>query len=621
MIRSPIALLMLLCAATFAAEKPNIVFIFTDDLGIDDLSCYGREDQQTPHLDRLATEGMRFTSAYCSQPICSPSRVGVLTGKTPARVHLTTFLPGRADAPSQRLLQAKIVPHLPLEEKTIAELLKPEGYISACLGKWHLGGAGFGPKEQGFDFVHAGKANTKPSETEGGKGEYDLTARAVEFMEANQDRPFFLYLAHHTPHIPLGAKPALIEENQDAFNPINAAMMTTLDDTVGLLLAKLDALGIADRTMVIFTSDHGGLHVLEFVNSPATHNTPFRAGKGFVYEGGLRVPMIVRWPGKVAAGSLMRTPVILTDWVPTWLAMAGAPAEPGLDGVNILPLLTGGTMPARPFAWHFPHYTNQGSKPAGAFRDGDWKLVENYEDGGTELYHLASDPGERTNLAMENPDQAAALRGKLAQWRKDIGAVENEPNPAFDPNLARQLYEDVDVSTLEPAATAAEMAEQLAPWRATMNAVVKPDAITPAARPVIVLPARAAKIHGTKLRYEPEPPKNTLGFWTNQDDWAEWEFELPTAGEYAVEILQGFKGKDGAEVEFSVGGQTVVTTIEPTGHFQNFVPRTIGRVKLPAGQHTLTVKPKTKPGGAVMDLRQVVLLPPADDAKPADEAP
>jgi hypothetical protein len=359
--------------------------------------------------------------------------------------------------------------------------------------------------------------------------------------------------------------------------------------------------------------------VLESANTPATHNTPFRAGKGFVYEGGLRIPLLVRWPGRVAPGSMTKVPVISTDWLPTWLEAAGVDAEPALDGISLVPLLTGGALPARSLAWHFPHYTNQGSKPAGAIREGDWKLVEHYEDGRAELYDLASDPGERTDLAMEKSDKTADLRGKLATWRQNVGAVENAPNPRFDPNLARQLYEDVDVSALESAATAAELREQLAPWRATMNAVLKPDAVTPAARPVVVLHARDAKVHGTNLRYEPQPHKNTLGFWTKAEDWASWDFELKTPGEYAVEILQGYKGDVGAEVEFSVGGQSIVTTIEPTGHFQNFVSRTIGRVKLPTGRHTLTVKPKTKPGGAVMDLRQVVLFPPADEPKEKED--
>src|SRR5262245_11180735 len=199
---------LILCPAAESAKTrlPNILFILCDDLGINDLHCYGRKDHHTPNLDRLAAQGLRFTSAYCAQPICSPSRAAILTGKAPARLHLTTFLPGRADTPAQKLLHPKINMQLPLEHQTLAELLKEAGYATACIGKWHLGGKGFTPKEQGFDVVHPGKANTEPSESEGGKGEYDLTAQAINFLEQNREKPFFLYLPHNNPHIPLAAK-------------------------------------------------------------------------------------------------------------------------------------------------------------------------------------------------------------------------------------------------------------------------------------------------------------------------------------------------------------------------------------------------------------------------------
>ena len=220
------------------ASRPNILFILADDLGINDLGCYGRRDHRTPHLDRLAAAGTRFTSAYCAQPICSPSRAAILTGKHPARLHLTTYLPGRPDCPSQKLLHPAIRMEVPLEEKTLAERLKEAGYATACIGKWHCGGKGFGPLEQGFDLYHAGQANTQPSETEGGKGEYDLTAQAEGFIEANRNRPFFLYLAHNSPHIPYAARTNLVAKNKGAFEPVYAAVIETLDDTVGRLLAR-----------------------------------------------------------------------------------------------------------------------------------------------------------------------------------------------------------------------------------------------------------------------------------------------------------------------------------------------------------------------------------------------
>ena len=460
--------------AAAAPPRPNIVFILADDLGPNDLACYGRCEHHTPHLDRLAGEGSRFTCAYVAQPICSPSRAAILTGKTPARLHLTTYLPGRPDCPSQKLLHPVIEQQLPLGEKTVAECLHDAGYATACIGKWHLGGTGFLPTDQGFDFYHPGNAVTKPSATEGGKGEYDLTARAVEFMEKNRDRPFFLYLAHNTPHIPYSARAGLVSKNAGAFEPVYAALIETLDDTVGLLLAKLDALGLGDRTLVIFTSDHGGLHVPEGPHARVTHNTPFRAGKGYLYEGGLRVPLIVRWPGQVPSGRVVDAPVINTDWLPTLAEIAGAPAPRNLDGVSIASLLRGrGTPKARPFFWHFPHYTNQGSQPAGAVRDGDWKLVERYEDGGVELFNLAKDIRETNDLSLREPRRVARLKGELAAWRERVRAQTNAPNPNFDPALQRALYLDFAPSRFDPLHADAEMWARLAAWRNQMDAVLQ----------------------------------------------------------------------------------------------------------------------------------------------------
>ena len=433
--------------------RPNIVFILADDLGINDLGCYGRTDQETPRLDQLAKQGIRFTSAY-AEPVCSPTRAAILTGKAPARLHLTTFLPGRPDTRAQKLLQPKIELQLPLKEKTVAKLLKEAGYTTACIGKWHLGGAGFGPEKQGFDVVHAGNANTPPSDSEGGKGEYDLTRHALQFLDDNKDRPFFLYLAHNCPHIPLGAKPELVRKYKDSFNPTYAAMVNTLDTCVGQVLDKLDELRLADRTLVVFVSDNGGLHVLESPDSPATHNTPFRAGKGFLYEGGLRVPLIVRWPGHVTAGRTSEVPVSVTDWTPTLLEACGVKSPEKFDGLSLVKLLEGGELSFRPLFWHFPHYTNQGGRPGGVAREGNWKLIEHFEDGRVELFDLAKDAGETRDLSQVVPKRTAELKAKLAAWRKGIGAQENRPNPMFDPALHKRLYVDVDASMLKPAATA-----------------------------------------------------------------------------------------------------------------------------------------------------------------------
>src|SRR5207244_1766640 len=256
-------------------------------------------------------------------------------------------------------LHPVIEQQLPLAEKTLAECLRDAGYATACIGKWHLGGPGFLPTDQGFDFYHPGNAVTKASPTEGGKGEYDLTARSMEFMEKHKGRPFFLYLAHNSPHIPYAAKSDLVAKNASAFEPVYAALVEALDDTVGLLLAKLDALGLRHRTIVIFTSDHGGLHVPEGPHARITHNTPFRAGKGYLYEDGLRAPLIARWPGKVPAGRVVETPVINTDWLPTLVEIAGARSPRDLDGVSMASLLLGRGQPKeRRLSWHFPNYTN-----------------------------------------------------------------------------------------------------------------------------------------------------------------------------------------------------------------------------------------------------------------------
>jgi arylsulfatase A-like enzyme len=604
---------LLFIVTAFAAEpKPNIVFVLTDDLGINDLSCYGRKDQQTPNLDRLAAQGMRFANSYTAQPICSPSRAALMTGKTPPRLHLTNFLPGRADAPSQKLLQPVIEGRLPLEEVTIAEVLREAGYTTACIGKWHLGNEGFGPEEQGFDHAFSGHPKTEPSATEGSKGEYELTAEAARWIEENKARPFFLYLAHNTPHIPFAARPEDAARQPGAFSPVYADVIRRMDETVGLLMAKVEALGLTERTIFIFASDNGGLHVLESPGTPATHNTPYRAGKGYVYEGGLRDPLIVCWPGKVKAGVVEETPVIFTDLVPTLLEAAGvdvAKTVGPLDGVSLLPLLTGGTIAPRPLFWHFPNYTNQGGRPAGAVREGNWKLVEQYEDGSFELYDLASDVGETRNLAKEQSDRATALAEKLAMWRRSVGAQECTPNPDFNEAMYRPLYVDFDPSKTTATPKASDAEAKMLAWRAAMNAAVKGSKakVTPP-KGDIRLFAKDASVHGTKARYEPQSYKNTIGFWTQPEDWASWEFDVPKAGKYEVEMLQGCKD-GGSEVAVEIAGQKLSFMVVGTGHFQNFIQKTIGVVDLPAGKQTLAVKPQKKVGAAVMDLRRVVLRP------------
>lgn len=607
------ACLALAASPAFAAQakQPNIVFIIADDLGVNDLACYGRNDHNTPNLDKLAKRGIRFTQAYAAQSVCSPTRAAIMSGLTPGRLHLTTFLPGRPDAVSQLLLHPEINQALPPGVTTLPQRLRQAGYVSACIGKWHLGnGKGQTPTERGFDLYHPGQALTKPSATEGGKGEYDLTAKAEAFMDENKTRPFFLYLAHNNPHIALAAKEELIAKNKAAFNPTYAAMIETLDDCVGRILTKLDALGIADNTIVVFTSDNGGVNILEGGQTP-TFNRPLRAGKGFLYEGGLRIPLIIAWPEKIKEGRIEATPVISTDWTPTFLALAGAKTADRFDGVNLEGLiLQGKAPPPRTLYWHQPHYMNQGSRPMGAVREGPWKLVENYEDGSCELYNLDDDIGEANDMAAKQPNRVAELRGKLEAWRRDIGAQVNRANPNYNGALGKAIYKDIDISRVPADDTAALASKRLEDWRAKTMAVLPQKKATPQnGAGAIILAAKDAKVHGGKLRFEPQPQKDTLGFWVNKDDWAEWTFTAPHKGTFDVEILQAAgKGSGGAEIEIAVAGQTLTTKVEETGNFQRFVPRTIGRVMLEADAPlTLSVRAKTKPGVAVMDLRRIVL--------------
>jgi arylsulfatase A-like enzyme len=606
-------LCLCLASALCAAEKPNVVLIFVDDLGINDLGCYGRKDHRTPRLDALAAAGVRFTSGYCAQPICSPSRAAILTGKHPARLQLTNFLPGRPDAPSQKLLQPVIEGQLQAEEITIAEVLREAGYATGHVGKWHLGvGARFESKAQGFDFIHAGKANTEVGAGEGSKGEYDLTAAAIRFIEENKERPFFLYLAHHTPHIPYAAAEEDQARYQETFSPVYAAVIEQMDRSIGLLLDKLDELRLAEQTMVIFASDNGGLHVVEFEGTPATHNTPYRAGKGYLYEGGLRVPLIIRWPGKIRGGWVSDDPVVLTDLAPTLLDAAGIdPAKRlgPLDGESQLGYLRGGAFEERPIFWYFPHYTNQGGRPAAAMRDGGWKLIVHAEDERAELFHLSDDVGEEDDLAAREPARTTQMREALERWQERIGAQRCGANPEFDAAMHRALYMDRDPTRIPPAASQAAIEREWKPWRAGMNAAVKgrKPRTTPGAGDVRLF-ARDATVHGQTLRYEPEPHKNTLGFWTEAGDWAEWKFAAPRAGRYEIELQQGCAG-GGSEVVVEVGGAALAYTVRDTGHFQQFIQAVVGEVDLPAGEQRLAVKVKKKAGAAVMDLRRVVVRP------------
>lgn len=449
--------------AQSSGRRPNIVLVVIDDYGWADTGCYGSAFHRTPNLDQLAARGMRFTDAYAAAPVCSPTRAALVTGKHPARLHLTDWLPGRRDMPSQKLSRPMIRQELPLEETTIAEALKQAGYATAIVGKWHLGGKGFEPQRQGFDLNIAGdhtgtpRSYFSPFENKDGKmpglesgapGEYlpdRLTTEAERFIEQHQDKPFFLYLPHYSVHIPMKAKPELIakyralpkpEKGQN--NPVYAAMVESMDESIGRLRRKLEQLGLADDTVFIFTADNGGLSVKEGPDTPATDNAPLRAGKGYLYEGGLRVPLIIAWPKRIKAGSVNRAPVYSADLFATALDVAGVRNTTGVDGLSLLPLLTGrGQFKRDALYWHYPHYSNQSidaghyDQPGAAIRQGDYKLIEFYQDDHVELYDLKRDLGERRDLASKRPQLAAELRRKLAAWRKLVGAQMMTPNPDY----------------------------------------------------------------------------------------------------------------------------------------------------------------------------------------------
>ena len=389
---------------------------------------------------------MRFTDAYAACPVCSPTRASILTGKYPARLHLTDWIAGHK-RPFAKLAVPDWTMYLPHEEVTLAEALKPAGYVSAAIGKWHLGGPDHRPEAQGFDLNFAGDHRGQPPSyfwpynipgvAEGKPGEY-LTDRstdeALRFIEANREKPFFLHLSHYAVHTPIQAKKDLIEKfiakglpAKGQNSALYAAMLASVDESVGRVMAKLDELGIAGRTIVVFTSDNGGL-------ASVTSNAPLRAGKGTLYEGGIRIPWIVKWPGQAKPGSTCSVPVTTTDFYPTILEMAGLKADPkqAPDGLSTVPLLKqAGTLEREAIYWHYPHYHI--TLPGGAIRAGDWKLIEYFEDGRLELYNLKDDLSETTDLAAKLPGKAAELRAKLDAWRRAVGAQMPTPNPNYDP--------------------------------------------------------------------------------------------------------------------------------------------------------------------------------------------
>ncbi len=443
-------------ATVNAAEaRPNVVLILADDFGAMDIAANNpRTFYETPNIDRLAARGMRFTKGYSACPVCSPTRASIMTGKYPPRTGITDYMGG---ARAGKLRPSPSQDHLALEEVTVAERFRQAGYDTFFAGKWHLGtgpyspiGQGFGPGLVGGGQFYYPAGDAKPPSPEDDPKTTDRIANeAVRFIEARKDQPFFAYLPFLATHTPIRAKPDLVAKyerkrasappeawGQERSNRVRlvqnhaayAAMVEQMDAAIGRVLDALDRSGLADKTVVVFTSDNGGLSTAE---GHPTSNLPLRAGKGWPYEGGIRTPWIVRAPGVTRPGSLSETPVMTLDLYPTFLELADLPLDPTQhrDGVSLVPLLKGGTLAPRPLFWHYPHYGNQGGSPCGAVLDGDWKLIEWFEDGSLELFNLRDDPGEKHNLGEQKSTRVEELHGKLIAWRKDVNAIMPTPNP------------------------------------------------------------------------------------------------------------------------------------------------------------------------------------------------
>ncbi len=454
-------------------KSPNIVMILIDDLGWRDLGCYGSSFYETPVLDKLAAEGMLFTDAYASAPVCSPTRASLLTGKYPARVGITQYIGGHAVG---RLCDVPYHRFLPAQELTLARALRGHGYETWHVGKWHLGERESWPDRHGFD-VNIGGCEWGmpvngyfspygcPALSDGPRGEYltdRLTDEAIALVRASGDTPFFLNFWPYAVHVPIEAPAPLVEKYRakaaamgldqiDPFeeganfpfwqkrgmrierrvvqsDPAYAAMVENLDANIGRLLDEVERSGKTESTIVIFTSDNGGLATAE--GSP-TSNAPLAEGKGWTYDGGVREPLIVRWPGVVAAGSTTSHPVTTPDFYPTLLEAVGLPLVPAqhCDGRSFLPLLRGVPFERGPIFWHYPHYSNQGGEPAAAVRDGDWKLIKFFDGERVELYNLAEDLSESHDRAADEVDTVKRLLALLEQWAEEIGCLVPRVNP------------------------------------------------------------------------------------------------------------------------------------------------------------------------------------------------
>ncbi len=451
MLRLPCFVTWVFALATIAfpqATKPNIILILADDLGSADLGCYGNKFNETPHIDRLAREGLRFTQFYAG-PVCSPTRTNLQSGQDQARFGITQHIPGHR-RPYARLTDPAVPLQLPLEVETFAERLGVVGYQTGYFGKWHLGGAGFGPTQQGWKTAHETQGHTQPAlagRTAPQRTAEFLTDRAVEFIGQPRTQPFLLQVSHYAVHIPLSTTPELekkfsAKSPQPGYpsNPLYAGLLAELDASVGRIVAAVDAAGLAENTLILFLSDNGGIEH-EQSGRIVTSNHPLRGEKGTLYEGGVRIPAIARWPGTIPAGRESGTPAITHDIYPTLVELGRAtlPTTQPQDGVSLAAHLRNpaAALPRDTLYWHLPHYHH--STPASSLRRGDWKLIEFFEGNVLELYDLAADPAEKNNLATREPARARELCDALAAWRTRVGARLPTPNPQHDPARATEL--------------------------------------------------------------------------------------------------------------------------------------------------------------------------------------
>ncbi len=465
-----VSVFLLILLISCSTKKPaNFVFILVDDLGWADVKCNNPESfYETPNIDRLAENGIRFTNAYSANPVCSPTRAAIMTGKHPNRVNITDWIPG--DDPKNRpLLGPQDRNELALEEITIAEKLKEKGYKTGFIGKWHLGDEGFFPENQGFDINIGGHEKgsppggyyspyKNPKLTDGSKGEYltdRLTNESIRFITENKNGPFFLYLAYYTVHTPIQAAKKHIEKYElkreqlglDSVphkkegegwtklvqeNAAYASMVAAMDENLGRIVDALRKQGLDKNTWIIFTSDNGGLSTLRRKNAP-TNNGPLRAGKGWCYEGGIRVPLIIAGPGVSEKGKVTEQTAVSMDFFTTILSMAGVQHEKN-DGENLIPVLAENNRLNRDeLFWHFPHYHGSGWKPGSALRKGDWKLLVHYEENKTELFNLAEDLGETTDISEKYPGEVIEMKNILEEKLKDTNSKKPVPNENFSP--------------------------------------------------------------------------------------------------------------------------------------------------------------------------------------------